>query len=329
MEISVIVPVYNVEKFLPKCLDSLCAQAECVKEIILVDDGSTDNSLCVCKKYAMQDNRVRIIHKDNGGVMSSIIHGIREAHCDYIGFMDSDDYAAPSMYCKMANMAETTLADVIICDFYRDYGEKIEYQHGLPKDLRQNIIDKSNTDWRNHILPTLRNPEFIPPFRWNKLFKRQILIGSEGLCDNNIRVGEDIAMLAPILLSVNRIAYVKEALYYYYQRDNSLVHNYEDSVFLGWKNLIKTLKNVAKNRGYMFSATYNDISLALLLSICLYKIHISKLTFAEKEMEYRKIGEDSEVQSILRDTKIKTSFKHKIVFYLLKCRMYKLLAKVY
>ena len=98
MEISVIVPVYNVEKFLPKCLDSLCAQAECVHEIILINDGSTDNSLNICRKYADKDARIRIIDQENKGLSATVRVGVKAATCEYIGFVDSDDYIEPDMF---------------------------------------------------------------------------------------------------------------------------------------------------------------------------------------------------------------------------------------
>ena len=98
MDISVIVPVYNVEKYLPKCLDSLCAQADCVKEIILVNDGSTDNSDSICRKYAEKDSRIRIIEQENRGLSATVRVGVNAASCEYIGFVDSDDYVEPDMY---------------------------------------------------------------------------------------------------------------------------------------------------------------------------------------------------------------------------------------
>ena len=113
--ISIIVPVYNVEQFLARCIDSIRAQTYRNIEILLIDDGSTDNSGRVCDEYAKQDGRIKVYHKPNGGVSSARNYGLDRATGKYIGFVDSDDFIAPDMYEYLIQLIKDTNAE--ICQF--------------------------------------------------------------------------------------------------------------------------------------------------------------------------------------------------------------------
>ena len=115
--ISIIVAVYNVEKYLPECIESICAQTYTNLEIILVDDGSTDGCPQICDGYAKKDPRIRVIHKKNGGVSSARNVGLDTAKGDYIGFVDSDDCIEPEMYQRMLSVCEAELADMCMCRY--------------------------------------------------------------------------------------------------------------------------------------------------------------------------------------------------------------------
>ena len=106
IKVSVIVPVYNAEKYIKRCLDSILAQSYRYFEVLLIDDGSTDNSGKICDEYALNDNRIRVIHKENSGVSATRNIGITEAKGDYIAFVDSDDYIRSDMFEKMVKNAE-------------------------------------------------------------------------------------------------------------------------------------------------------------------------------------------------------------------------------
>lgn len=165
------------------------------------------------------------------------------------------------------------------------------------------------------------------PFRYNKLFKRALI--TRDLKDYNIRVGEDIGLVVPAMFSSNRIAYVQEGLYYYYQRKSSLAHFYKRSNFDGWKNLMKVIQSAANLSGYDLGTCFEDVSLSILLSVCLFKIHISQLSKKERAKEYKVIGEDEQVKLLLKKTRIRTNWHHMIVLNLLKLRQYSLLSIVY
>lgn len=120
-KVSIIVPVYNAEKYLQECVESVLCQTLSDIELILVDDGSTDSSPTLCDQYAAQDRRVKVIHKPNGRAASARNAGLRAASGEYVAFVDADDWISPDMYEKMLQ----TNADVTLCDYVRFQGEKL------------------------------------------------------------------------------------------------------------------------------------------------------------------------------------------------------------
>ena len=124
--ISIIVPIYNVGKYLPKCIESILNQTFKNFELILVNDGSTDNSGVVCDDYEKKDTRIKIIHKSNGGVSSARNAGLYVAKGEYIGFVDPDDYIDKNMYEKLYRLCIDNNSDIAICRFNREINGKIQ-----------------------------------------------------------------------------------------------------------------------------------------------------------------------------------------------------------
>ena len=123
-EVSIIVPVYNVEKYLPRCVASLRAQTLADIEIILVDDGSPDGCPQMCDRFAAEDARIRVVHKANGGVSDARNAGIAAARGKYLAFVDSDDFAEPEMFGTMLETAVSHDCDVVMCDCMKDFPDK-------------------------------------------------------------------------------------------------------------------------------------------------------------------------------------------------------------
>lgn len=166
VKISVIVPIYNAEKNLSSCIKSISKQAHLNIEIILINDGSTDESLSICREFSRLDDRIIIVNKKNGGVSSARNEGISRATGDYIAFVDSDDYIHPNMYSDMLSYALKHNADIVECGYYEVKNEEIfitrEFEHELTVgniNLCSNLIKNINTT--NSI--------------WNKLYKREII----------------------------------------------------------------------------------------------------------------------------------------------------------
>ena len=139
--ISVIIPVYNAEKFLNKCLDSVIGQTYKNLEIILVDDGSQDDSGKICDEYAQKDNRIKVIHKENGGDSSARNTGLKMATGKYITTIDSDDWIELNAYEDMLKVLLEKNVDIVRCGFYKNYGEKCEEMTFVyPDSLRIDLL---------------------------------------------------------------------------------------------------------------------------------------------------------------------------------------------
>lgn len=212
-KVSVIIPVYNTEKYLRPCLDSIMAQAFTDFETILVDDGSTDGSGGICEEYAMKDDRFVAVHKHNEGVTIARITGFEHSKGDYITFIDSDDIVNPFYLKKLYNTIIEKDSDVTCCQAIRVYdNNKVEESHsifgtfdkvGIRHFLKQNYLH----DTRN-------NKTGLPLYIWGKLYKKEFL--EDGLrAGLGLKLGEDQIFLFYILLHINRITIIQDFLYEY------------------------------------------------------------------------------------------------------------------
>lgn len=212
--ISVIIPVYNVKKYLKKCLESVVSQTYSNLEIILVDDGSTDGSEKICDEYAIQYNNVSVIHKKNGGLSSARNAGINVAKGKYIGFIDSDDFVDKRMYEILYKNLIKEQADISICNIYkfRDYNEV------------DNTIEKEKIETFEgiDIQKSLQNNYFVMVVAWNKLYKKELFKKTRY---PNGKIIEDAAIIHYLLDDSKKIVVSNLELYYYYQRDDSIMHN--------------------------------------------------------------------------------------------------------
>lgn len=165
--ISVIVPVYNVQDYLPQCLDSILGQDHRNLEVILVNDGSKDASGEICDRYAEKDSRVRVIHQKNGGGGAAKNTGLRAATGEYLSFVDSDDYLEPGSYSHMLTLMKENGADVVRCSFrnvFRTRSVDNEYAPGCTVETGTEFLTRFTNDWTCGLL-------------WNKLYKRSLFDG--------------------------------------------------------------------------------------------------------------------------------------------------------
>lgn len=209
MLISIIIPVYKVEKYLKRCVDSVIGQTYPNLQIILVDDGSPDNCPQICDEYAAQDKRIEVIHQANAGVSNARNNGLKVAKGDYILFIDSDDYIAPDMCEKMLAFAQQTQADIVVCD--------IQYVNAVQKKKTADIAysSKPYISVKNALMYLVSNSSFGYSCVWNKLIRHELLENEHFRED--IKRGEDLIMLSSILLKTTKIAYISEKFYYYFQ----------------------------------------------------------------------------------------------------------------
>lgn len=208
--ISVIIAIYNPGKYLNGCLDSIINQTYKNLEIILVDDGSTDNSLEVCKEYAEKDSRVIVHHKENSGVSATRNAGIRLAHGDYFSFIDSDDILEPDAYEYMIDLVKKNNVDAVNYEHFITYPNR-EVAHTLP-DNNYGLFDKNQA---------IEQLVYNVLFAWNKLFSKKII--ENVWFDETIARGEDSLFSIFAFDKADKVWFEKRPLYHYIQSNNSAV----------------------------------------------------------------------------------------------------------
>lgn len=215
--ISIIVPVFNVEKYLDKCISSIVNQTYKNIEIILVDDGSPDTCPQLCDRWAEKDNRIVVIHKENGGLSSARNAGVRVSAGKYIGFVDSDDYIAADMYEKLYTALVEHDADMAICNyvFWDEYGNRVKGSVESP--IKNEVLDRQQAFQKLD----MRKPNYwYYVTAWNKLYKREIfekVIFKEG------KIHEDEFSVHYFFNLCSTIVTINDVLYYYIQHEGSIM----------------------------------------------------------------------------------------------------------
>ncbi len=211
--ISVIIPVYQVEPYLEKCVKSVLDQTYEDLEIILVDDGSPDNCPAMCDAFAARDSRVRVIHQKNGGLSAARNAGLDTAGGAYIGFVDSDDYIAPDMYEKLYAAMTETGADLVVCDT-----ACVDERGGTRltlAPLAQEILSPEDV----HCRIAWADASWRYITAWNRLYRRELF---EGLRFRVGKLHEDEFLVSDLLARCTAVAIVPEALYFNLYRQNSI-----------------------------------------------------------------------------------------------------------
>lgn len=184
--ISVIIPAYNIENYIAKTLDSVLAQTYENLEIIVVNDGSMDGTGSVINAYAARDSRIKAIHKENGGVSSARLRGVKEATGEWIGFVDGDDYVEPDMYARLLENARKYHAQISHCGYKMVFPSgKIDYYYNTGRTVIQ-TEKQGCTD--------LLEGKYVEPGLWNKLYRKELFAGLEEWLDTSIRINEDLLM---------------------------------------------------------------------------------------------------------------------------------------
>ncbi len=213
--VSVIVPVYNAAQSLPRCLDSICAQTYQNLEIILVDDGSTDDSLTVCRQFAYRDARIRVLAQANSGVSAARNNAIDAATGTYLQFADSDDWIDENMTFLLVQRAEREQADLVLSHYCHVDGKKTTV-HGF-------LETSACMDRLAFAQELIRNPaSFYYGVMWNKLYRRDIIRRHRIYCHEQLSWCEDFLFNLTYILCASRICAVRTPLYYYVKNDKSL-----------------------------------------------------------------------------------------------------------
>lgn len=224
-KISVVVPIYNIDQYVGFCIESLIKQTYPNLEIILVDDGSTDRSPAICDLYARKDSRIKVIHKENGGLVSARKAGVALATGVYIGHVDGDDWVEPDYYEVMHRAAVGSQADIVCAGFSRDlFSQHVKCGNSVLDGIYEG---KSLEKLYEQMLSYDENFTIgVTTYVWNKLFKAQIAKETQLCVDERITIGEDAAVTYPALLKASRVYVCDCSSYHYRQREGSMLKNH-------------------------------------------------------------------------------------------------------
>ena len=223
-KISVIIPVYNGETHLSRCIESVRMQTHKNLQIILIDDGSADNSLVICEQFAQLDPRIEVYHTENRGLVAARKYGLTLATGAYIGFTDADDYIDAEMFYELLQKIIETDADFV----HSGYIEEIDDIQKNVYDFDEAIMNMGDTYCRNNILKKYvlgrKDENYISSSIWSKLFKREFIKKCYSPLPNEQQYGEDLLCLCRCILEAHKIVLMKKAMYHYVIGENTLSH---------------------------------------------------------------------------------------------------------
>lgn len=323
VKVSFIVPAYNVSMYIRECIESIINQTEKEIEIIIVDDGSSDDTPSICDEYMEKDDRIIVIHKQNGGLSSARLAGFEKATGQYVLFVDGDDYIESDMARKLVLSAEENNSDVVLCGYYTNSkDQQAEYYLSLVK----NIICGRDDITQNYIQPftgTKKGGVNLPRFLCFKLLKRE-LIKADFFKHENIYFSEDIVFNLLYTDYVNTISIVNEPLYHYRLNPASLSNKYRPNKWQMYLNLIVFLKQYMTERNIEIDSErlYDTVATAIFSSIDNAVISGKYKTFIK---EISMIRGEKIVQDLLKNNREHGSFSTALSLTLLKFRCYFLL----
>lgn len=241
-KVSIIVPIYNMEKYLAECVDSLLAQTYQNIEILLVDDGSRDESPKMCDAYAQKHKEVRVIHKENGGLMSAWIAGTMEATGAYLCYVDSDDWVDADMIEELMKQTSDCKKEIISSNYVieKECGSENAIQKAAPgcyegerlfREIKCKLLGE--------------NGRIVTMSRCMKLFSAELIRDNIHFCDKRIIMGEDVNIVLPAILACERLVIVEGGLYYHYRYVGaSMAHKYRAGLYENIRLLHDKMKEV-------------------------------------------------------------------------------------
>lgn len=302
--ISVIIPVYNREKYISKCLDSVLDSIYSDFEIIIVNDGSSDKSLQICKKYETKDKRIKVINQSNHGVSYARNVGLKYAKGEWVIFIDSDDTISNEFFSDLEK-EEYEKYDVIF------WGDDENYDFNC-KDVICDLVTGNNKIF-------LSSP-------WSKVYKRKLLINNNIKFNNNLKIGEDLLFNLEVVIKSKNLKYIHKKVYYTTVSDNSLMHSFHkdyiknDIEFQTYMKQIMVDNNILKKYKDVY---YNNVVNSIYI-LC-YKYIFNRdneMSFKNKKIEFNKILNHPIYKTALENNCVRYSKKNKILIFLFKHSMF-------
>lgn len=284
--ISIIVPIYNVDKYLDRCIKSIVNQTYDNLEIILVDDGSMDKCLEICEKWQRMDNRIMVIHKENGGVSSARNLALeRMDEQGYVMFVDPDDFIEKDYVFKMLINAKANKEDLVACRFFKE--------DNLGKRLN---VTKKETEKYADMYSIVLDDEYCGGYVWNKIFDKNIVISHDLKFDTGIISGEDLLFVLNYMKYIENVIVINESFYHYIMYPNSVTNRiFEDKSLNSFLIVLEKIYLMIPKQYVVASQTvYNKLfNNRIYYWIRMYKVGIYKKpdsNFKEKIYEMRKKG---------------------------------------
>lgn len=317
IKVSIIVPVYNMQKYLDRCMNSLVNQTIDSYEIILVDDGSMDDSPKICDDYVMKYSNIKVIHKKNAGLGMARNSGLELASGEWIGFVDSDDFIELDMYKRLYELAINNNADMVSCFTYsKESASRNEYKvFNGKEEIEEIVYGMVGTP------PEVETDMTFGMSVWRSIFKRSVLE------ENNIKFvserkysSEDIPFNLQYFSKINRVVYTNQGFYHYCYNSESLTHTFKEEKFEREKALVELVRSLLS---YFGTEEKNRLS-ADRMFITKTRITLLNCSYATKELGLRKIYQiirrivnDSEVKRIINGYPGHMFKKKRKLFYIL------------
>lgn len=321
-KISVIIPVYKVEKYIHRCVESVRNQEYKNLEILLIDDGSPDNCPQICDDYVENDKRIKVIHQHNQGVSVARNTGLKVATGDYITFIDSDDYIDSNMYQKMMEIIEKYDSEVVMCDCIKEFPDHQEvYTH----DIRGGFYDleQLREEYYPHLL-MMENVEYPPTIsNWLLLFKNKKKENTQLYYEKGIRYSEDLLFGAKLMRETESFYYMKEQCFYHYcMNENSATHTYVPDKWDDYVKLHSKIKEYFEDDSLYDFEKQIDLSLLFFVYNAIGDIlGIHSLNEKVKIERILNILSDTQVKMMFKRNEIRNlriPVKQKLMTYLLK-----------
>lgn len=320
-KISIIIPVYQVEKYIKRCLDSILSQTYSNLEIILIDDGSRDMSGKICDEYAIKDSRIKVIHQDNAGVSVARNKGLDICTGDYITFVDSDDFLESFMYEKMMEKVTEYNCDVVMCDCIKDDGViQTPYTH----DIRAGFYDYNQLkeEYYPHLL-MMENIEYPATIsNWLLLFRREVASSVRYI--EGVRYSEDLLFGAQLLYNAKSFYYMKDEYYYHYWMNNeSASHTFKEDKWEDYKVLYEKSSKLFRQDKQILNQSY------LMLLFFLYNyagdiLRCKNYSKKEKHRYLKSILSDESIIELFNNIRVyelRIPLKLKIMTYIYKYKI--------
>lgn len=322
-KLSVIVPIYNAETTLRKCIESIISQEYANLEIILIDDGSKDKSIDICNEYAKKDSRIVVHHKENAGLVAARKTGVELATGEYIGFVDSDDYIDSDMYLSLMDDVQKNNSDIVIGGIILDYADhSVKSFNKLPIG----VYDKQSIS--KQIVPNLLMKtgfyQFgIIPGVVVKVFKKQNIQESLKKVSDGLTLGEDVAITSFSIINAESISIIEKASYHYIQTDTSMIRGYNPKRFQAICKMYECICQIEESSYIQQTGAYFACVLYGVLSDCVKNKNFTKREAIDQV--YELLNHKTSQMALHTANVSDWGLQDKIKFFMMKHKMVRLL----